>query len=300
MTTVEEIREAFAAFTNNGALKINTLPVQYPAYAIKIPEGLGVAIPVKDNLEVAERFNSCRFHTGLLSLNDEVNNYLLLTSSFMEYRYEFAAFCAEFVEPGENGSNRSSIVSSPSDWWDRWKELVGNAGHEQKAYSVIAEMLVLDLKLQEESTVQWTVTHAGSHDIECAEESCEVKSTIKRYGAEVTIAGQHQLMHKKRLFMYFCRLEESLEGVSINDLKNRLIAHGYEEGRLELELFHLGYEKGASVRNKKYKVLEKRKYLVDDSFPQIIPSVFKDGKIPDGIKHIQYTVDLDMFGYTAW
>lgn len=300
MTTVEEIREDFAAFTIDGALPLKTLPDQYPAFAVKIPEGLGVAIPVDDDLEVAERFNSCRFHTGLLALSDEVKNYLLLTSSFKEFRYEFAAFCAEFVEPGENGSNRKSIIASPSEWWDRWKELVGNADFDQKAYSVIAEMLVLIQKLEEDASALWTVTHSGSHDIECSDESCEVKSTLKRYGAEVTIAGQHQLEHKKRLFMYFCRMEESLEGISINDLRNKLVDLGYEEGKLELELLHLGYEKGSSVRNKKYKVLEKRKYMVDDSFPRITADMFKSGKIPDGIKHIQYTVDLDTLEYTVW
>ena len=31
-----------------------------------------------------------------------------------------------------------------------------------------------------------------------------------------------------------------------------------------------GFERGANIRNKKYKVLEKRKYEVDDSFPKII------------------------------
>ena len=301
MTTVEEIREDFAAFTKDGtALPLTTLPEQYPAFAVKIPEGLGVAIPVEDTLEVAERFNSCRFHTGLLSLNDESQNYLLLTSSFKEFRYEFAAFCAEFVEPGENGANRINILSSPSEWWDRWKELVGNAGFDQKAYSVIAEMMVLLQKLEADSSAVWTVTHSGSHDIECTYESCEVKSTLKRYGAEVIIAGQHQLEHKKPLFMYFCRMEESLEGTSINDLRNKLISMGYEEGKLELELLHLGYEKGSSARNKKYKVLEKRKYLVDDSFPRITGDMFKDGKFPNGIKHIQYTVDLDLLEYTVW
>ena len=40
--------------------------------------------------------------------------------------------------------------------------------------------------------------------------------------------------------------------------------------------------------------------MVDDSFPRITADMFKSGKIPDGIKHIQYTVDLDTLEYTVW
>ena len=72
------------------------------------------------------------------------------------------------------------------------------------------------------------------------------------------------------------------------------------EGKLEIEIERQGFEKGASIRNKKYKLLEKRKYEVDDSFPQITQANFKEGRYPDAITHIQYTVDLDGIEYTSW
>ncbi len=300
MTIVDEIRDGFASMLRNGAKKISSLPDEYTAYIIKIPDGYGVAIPVNKDLEVAESFNSCKFRTGLLSIDGSPSNYLMLISAFEEYRYEFASLCAELLNPGVNGEDRKDLIEHPLDWWKRWKELVGNDNKDRAVYSIIAELFVLEHVLLQDSSAEWAATRMGSHDIECASKSCEVKSTCKRYGAEITIAGQHQLVHKKPLFLYFVRMEESQEGISINDMINRLIHAGYDSGKLEIELQHQGLEHGASIRNRKFKILEKRKYTVDDSFPCITRDSFKDNHLPAGITQIVYTVDLDSLSYSAW
>ena len=300
MDIVKEIREYFASLPTPGARKIEALPDNYPAYVIRITEGYGVAIQADDKLEVSEKFNSVRLHTGIISINGQTGNYLILRSAFEEFRYEFASLCAEFVDPGNMGNNRKTLLADPYTWWAKWKELVGNTNRELRVYNVIAEMMVLDNKIQSDPTTEWAATRMGSHDIECAEESCEVKSTVKRYGTTITISGQHQLEHIKRLYIYFCRLEESLEGVSINEMKQTLIHHGYDEGKLEIELERQGFERGANIRNKKYKPLEKRRYEVTEDFPQIVKESFKGDKYPAGISHIEYTIDLEGMDYTAW
>ncbi len=300
MTILEEIRECFASMTSYGAMRINNLPDEYMAFVVRIPDGYGVAIPVDNNIEVAERFNSCRFRTGLLSIEGAPSNYLMLISAFEEYRYEFASLCAELLSPGENGKERKALLTAPLDWWRKWKELVGNGIKDREIYSVIAEMCVLENKLVQDPSAEWTAMRMGSHDIECASESCEVKSTCKRYGAEIDVAGQHQLVHHKPLFLYFLRMEQSQEGISVNDMKTRLIEAGYDSGKLEIELQHQGFEKGASIRDEKYKILEKRKYIVDESFPYITKESFKNNQLPSGITHIVYTIDLDAVNYEIW
>ena len=300
MTILEEIRDGFASIVTYGAMKITSLPPQYPSYIIRIPDGFGIALPVSEDTEVAERFNSCRFRTGLLSIDGNTSNYLMLISAFEEYRYEFASLCAELLDPGENGKKRNDLLESPLDWWKHWKELVGNGIKERAVYSVIAEMYVLEHKLATDPSCEWTATRKGSRDIEGDKDNCEVKSTCKRYGAEVIIAGQHQLDYKKPLYLYFLRMEESLEGISINDMKHRLVDAGYDAGKLETELQQQGFEHGASIRNVKYKILEKRKYVVDESFPRITRDSFKENHLPAGITQIVYTVDLDAIPYTAW
>ena len=201
MRVIDEIRESFASIKTSGAREITQLPEAYSGYVIRTPDGYGVAVEADEKMEVSERFNSCRFHTCQLGIDGVMKNYLVLSSSFEEYRYEFASLCAEFVEPGEDGKNRSSLLSDPYGWWNKWKELIGNTSRDQRVYNVIAEMMVLLNKVNEDSSTEWAATRSGSHDKECAEESCEVKSTIKRYGATVTISGQHQLEHEKRLWL---------------------------------------------------------------------------------------------------
>lgn len=300
MTILEEIRDGFASMKSYGALKINSLEKKYAAFIIRIPDGYGVAIPVHKDMEVAESFNSCKFRTGLISIDGTPSNYLMLVSAFEEYRYEFAFLCAELLSPGANGQDRKALIENPLDWWRRWKELVGNDIKDRAVYSVIAELRVLEHKLSSDPTAEWTATRMGSHDIECVSESCEVKSTCKRYGAEITIAGQHQLVHKKPLYLYFLRMEESHEGISVNDMKKRLTEVGYDPGKLEIELQQQGLEHGASIRNKKYKILEKRMYVVDETFPAITRESFKGNQVPLGIKQIVYTVDLDAVKHTVW
>lgn len=300
MTILEEIRDDFASMNSFGALRINNLSDDYMAFVIRIPDGFGVAIPVHEDMEVAENFNSCKFRTGHLAIGGNPSNYLMLISAFEEYRYEFASLCAELISPGEDGKDRKALIEHPLDWWKRWKELVGNDIKEREVYNIIAEMRVLEHKLINDPSAEWTATHMGSHDIECAEESCEVKSTCRRYGAEITVSGQHQLIHKKPLYLYFLRMEKSVEGISVNDMQQRLIDAGYDPGKLETELQHQGLEHGASIRNQKYKILEKRKYIVNDDFPGITNESFKDNHVPSGITHIVYTVDLDTISYTAW
>ena len=300
MTIIDEIRDSFASMRKNGAKKIENLSEEYSGYVIRIPDGYGVAIPVRKEMEVSESFNSCKFRTGFLSIDGSPSNYLMLISAFEQYRNEFASFCAELLNPGIDGEVRKNLLENPLNWWNRWKELVGNSIRDKAVYSIIAELYVFEHVFLQDPSAEWTATRMGSHDIECSANSCEVKSTCKRYGAEITIAGQHQLIHNKPLYLFFVRMEESQEGVSVNDMIDSLTKAGYDPGKIEIELQHLGLEHGASIRNRKYKILEKRKYLVDESFPSITGDSFKGNHVPAGITQINYSVDLDSVNYLTW
>jgi len=299
MNLLEEIREYFAS-VNWGARELKSLPKDFPGYVIKTSEGYGVAIPYSNGKIVSEKFVNCKLHNNMIVIDGKEDMFLILSCNLNSLRYEFAAVCAQFAEPGENGSNRINLINNPTEWWQQWKTLLGNIAFEKKPYNVIAEMLVLEHLMKEGKNVVWTAVNSGSHDIETDEECYEVKSTIKRYSATVTIAGQHQLQCTKRLYLFFCRMEKSVEGFSINDVKTNLVNAGYNEDTLEEQLNQLGYELGMSVRDEKYKILEKRKYEVDQKFPQITPASFKGGKIPDNIIQITYTVDLDGLEYENW
>lgn len=299
MGILEEIRECFAS-TQNGARDIKSLTSEYPAMVIRSNEGYGVAIVFDDERDISEKFANSNLYTQKLAIGGKEKKYLILRCALDSLRYEFATVCAQFIEPGINGIDRKNLLADPLAWWKQWRELLGNAIFQRKPYSVIAEMIVLDELYIHDNTIEWSAVHAGSHDIEGNQESYEVKSTIKRYGATITIAGQHQLQSLKRLQLYFCRLEQSKMGMSINDMKDKLVSDGYDKEKIEQQLYQLGYEYGSSVREEKYKVLEKRKYEVDDKFPKITKSSFKNDHIPESVIQITYTIDLDGLEYTVW
>ena len=292
MTLLDEIREYFAAAKTQTKRKIENLPIEFPAWVIKQGGDFGVAIEYSGSI-INERFSNCKICSESLSSAGNIQHYLTLTCSQEKLRYEFASVCAQFVDPGKNGFERKRILANPTEWWEQWRTLMGNAVVDHQVYSVIAEMLILNHLYKTNKNVEWTATKAGSKDIEGLSESFEVKSTIVRYGSLITVAGQFQLQQSKPLNLYFCRMEESPSGYSINDAKKMLIENGYDKNKVEMELEKLGFEDGTSNRKKKYKVLEIREYNVDKNFPKITLESFVDKQMPNAVVQLTYTLDLD-------
>jgi len=299
MNILDEIREYFAS-TKRGVREIVNVPKQFPAIVIRMNGEYGIAIPFDKEEDIYEKFANARLYSKEIYIDGIIRKYLILSCFIENVRNEFATLCVQFIGPGENGEDRSRILNNPIEWWKHWKELLGNSIYDKKAYSIIAEMLVLEHLYKMNKNVEWSAANSGSHDIESDNESFEVKSTIKRYGSIITITGQHQLFSKKELYLYFFRLEESNTGLSVNDMKIKLTNLGYDEAKLEMQLLKQGYELGSSIRESKYKVLEKRKYLVDHNFPKITKDSFKEGIFPKSVVRITYSLDLDGINYTVW
>lgn len=299
MNLLDEIREYFAS-GQIGARKLKSLSEKYTAMIVRNSEGYGIAIEFEDKRDISEKFANCRFFSAYLLIGNKEKKYLVLSCMLDSLRYEFATVCAQFADPGISGSEREKILSEPLEWWKNWRELLGNAITTKKTYDVIAEMTVLNKIYENDKTAEWTAINSGSHDIETGDCNYEVKSTIKRYGATVTVSGQHQLFSSKKLQLFFCRMEKSMNGNSINDMKKKLTNNGYNKDKIELQLYKLGYEYGSSAREEKYRILEKRIYEVDDLFPKITETSFKNNHIPESIIQITYTIDLDGLDYTVW
>ncbi len=292
MTLLDEIRECFAAVKAGAKRKLSSLPADFPAWIIRTGKDFGVAIEYEGPI-ICEKFSNCKIRSEQRSSTGTTHQYLILTCSQEKLRYEFASVCAQFVDPGENGIERNRILANPTEWWEQWRSLMGNAVVDHQVYSVIAEMLILNHLFKKDKSIEWTAAKAGSKDIENPNESFEVKSTIVRYGSLITIAGQFQLQQKKPLHLFFCRMEDSPTGYSIDDVKDLLVQNGYDNNKIETELEHLGFEEGTNDRKKKYRVLEIREYNVDKDFPKITLDSFVNKQMPTAIVQFSYTINLD-------
>lgn len=299
MFLLEEIRECFAS-REKGAIKFKNLQVPYTGWYIRTEEGYGVAVPCSSEVEVSEYFANSKIQTREMIIDAEEVYVLLLSCINDDYAYEFASVCAEFLEPGKNGIARASLINDPVSWWKRWKELMGNSARDKKVYDVIGEMLVYEHLLKSGKNVVWGGPDSRTHDFEGESESFEVKSTIKKYGYTTTISSQYQMESDKPLYLYYCRLEKSRLGDSINDIKERLLLLGCNDSEIEKKLSGLGLEKGRSIRNEKYKTLETLIYPVNDNFPKVIRESFKDDKYPERVLQITYTINLEGLESKKW
>ncbi len=295
MNTDELIREIkiHLASQPQGLWKLDKLPDAYPAYTYRFGVEFGFAIATTSSKEIYEEASQI----SIKSLSSAGTNLIVLACCDESFRNEFAKLGVYFIEPGEKGENRKTIMTDTLSWWNKWISMLGNRVGGRKSYDTIAEMLALDTLYLNDKTIEWAASHAGSHDIESSTKSYEVKSTLKKSETTVTISSQFQLDSKNELQLFFYRLERSALGLSINDVKNMLVNHGYDESLLESQLNDRGFKKGNSIRDEKFKVLELRRYIVDDKFPKIVESSFKGDIYPKNIIKILYTIDLEGIDY---
>lgn len=287
---VSEIREAFANLAPGQRGQLSTLPASHPAWVYVTQSGWGVALRVPGSPNVSERFSGARLFTEAVPDGHE----LRLESQGRQRRREFAVVCAQFLEPGDNGEERASVLADPAGWWKRWRELLGNAVRDRSPYSVLGELLAFKRLLADGEQPVWLGPSRSSHDIETSSANYEVKSTISRYSSTFHAAGQFQLGASagKELFIVYQRFEPSISGHSIDAVLQWLAASGFETTPLEQGLARLGYEIGASDRQTRYKLLQSTRYTVDENFPRIIPASFVGGTMPAGIVSVEYEVDL--------
>lgn len=299
MNLLEELRSYFVTI-NAGARKIKCLPEEYTAYVIKIVNGFGVAIEYNNETPIFERFANSYIRNCILSINEVEKEYLILICEIDSLKYEFASICAEFVDPGQDGRRRIHLNNNPLEWWNNWKMLLGNSIMNKEVYSILAELITFDYLIEKDPSIEWTAINGGTHDFESKDYSYEVKATIKKYESSLVISSQHQLHSDKPLFLYYCRLEESEHGISINNKLLDLKQKGYYSDKIDLYLERVNLQYGSSIRNKKYQILEQRKYIIDSNFPKITKESFKNNTIPESITKISYTIDLSSLEYLDW
>lgn len=297
MEILDEIRLAFATVKKRSAQKIiSTEP--YDCWVLKSDDWYGVGVPAVGQEDLSERFVDARLWSDDMMIDNIDTRLILLTSTQVNYRHEFAAICAQFVDPGKGGVDRKALQINPLEWWARWRDLLGNAVKVKSPYSVLGELIALEQHAISGEQPKWTGIDKATHDISTQSASYEVKSTISRYETTVTISSQYQLeCEGKDLFLIFCRFEETMTGRSMTNVVDSLVTLGFDRLQLDKGLTNLGFEPGCSDRARKYSLLEMRRYMVDDSFPKLTSKSFADGKMPESVVSMTYTINLANLTY---
>lgn len=288
MNTIQKIRDGFAYFRTSEKRTI-ALKEQY-YWIVKMDEMQGVAIEIPEDRYVNEGFANIVYYTKEYVLDGKEHYLLVLASNHSKLHDDFVIICAGFLEKVLDAETYQEIQQRPISWWHAMKELMGNANIEKETYSVLAEMLSYYYLLKQGKEVSWVGPFDGSIDFNCNDGSYEVKSTVKRYGSQITVNSQYQL---KANFLLFYRFEPATFGISIQDMVSKLLELDVEESEIERALEKLKYPFGSEVRKKSYRLLEVIKYEIDESFPKIVPDSFIDGQLPKYVSGLIYELDLD-------
>ena len=295
MDVLEEIRRGFANLDDSGRmLSIMALPASAPAWVFHEDAVFGVAIELVDGCIVSEEFAGSRMATVERMVGGVLRRLLRLESSIRSLRNEFAVVCAQMVDPGNDGAARVSLLTDPTQWWERWRHLLGNAITTQTSYATLAELLAFERLMTNEEKVTWLGPLGGTVDLVSPDAGFEVKSTISRYDSRIHVSGQFQLAmaDAKPLFLLHYRFEQTPSGESVDGVCRRLVDAGVSPALLEDLLTRCGLEAGCSARSEAFAVLESRVYPVNATFPRIVPANFVGGSLPMGIVHIEYQIDL--------
>lgn len=289
MNNIQAIRRGFSYFRTSPKKSLTLKESYY--WLVKIGGMQGVAIEIDEEQQVNESFSKIKYYTKMYMIDGKEHNLLLLVSDEKSLLDEFAFVCAAFLEKVLDSEEYQEIQRNPISWWHTMKDLLGNANIDKAAYSVLAELISYYHLLSQGEEVDWTGPFGGTVDFVCESgEGFEVKSTIARYGTHITINGQYQL---RANYLMFYRFEPVNHGLSIQAMLDKLLELGANSQKLEQALAKLNYPVGSEVRNKTYRLLEAKQYIVDEKFPKITPDSFIDGQLPPYIIELQYTLDLD-------
>jgi hypothetical protein len=288
MDSLQKIRNGFAYFRTSAKPSI-TLKEQY-YWIVKIDGMQGVAIEISSDKQVNEQFSNISYYTRVYIVGGEERHLLMLVSDHPNLYEDFAIICAGFLEKVLNAESYQIIQKNPISWWYSMKELIGNANVEKEAYIVLAEMLSYYYLLNQQKDVSWVGPFGGSVDFNCNDGLYEVKSTVARYGSQITINSQYQL---KADYLLFYRFEPDVNGISINEMVRVLVETGVEESEIQRALNKLNYTVGSEVRKKSYRLLEVVRYEIDEKFPKIVPESFIGGQMPKNINGLIYKINLE-------
>lgn len=311
MVSLNDIRSRFAGMRCNTASEVSGLEKNCRAWLVYTNGKIGAAVPcdtvfdqgffaqfseIKIEYVKEMRIDSTGYAVLFLYVeHDEVTR---------EELSDFASICADFIDPGINGEKRQNLVKDPGGWWLRMRHIMGNRSVDKQIYSIVGELIIYDYLLQQhKKRINWTGNKKRRVDFKTGKETYEVKTTLQRYGSTITVHGQFQMDSLKEEVVQkleFCRLEETPDtGISVNNLLPRLGQHGADSSVISGVLAKMGFPPGSLDRKKTFSILEIREYDVDSHFPVITNNSFVNGKLPDGIVRVEYSVDLENLPYRS-
>jgi hypothetical protein len=187
---------------------------------------------------------------------------------------------------------------------ERWRELLGPASQhllsEQALKGLLAEMHVLESLASVSPDLAmklWTGVDNQRHDFTGRVSSCEVKASSLIDEVKVHINGLRQLSPppQSRLYLAVERFERvPAGGDSLTEAVDRVENLGVMRHTILSALAKVGVQPAdlSDYGEVRFKSLERRLYLVDESFPRLCPELLEGRPGADRISNVEYVLNL--------
>lgn len=274
-------------FKNIGINKKIKLPHIENVIIVRLVNMIGIAIEYDRKENYYEEFNKIVLKTTFL--NDGKKYLCLLIDKHICYLESFTLICNDFIE---EMTGNEAVLLNPLLWVDKWKELLGNKLVDKKMYELLGELISYYYCKKNDFAATWNINKASTHDIETENNNFEIKSSIIKKNTIVHINSKFQLaVFQKPTYLFFLRFENSLDGISINDVINKFDKK--EKNNILCSLNKAGYKLENHSFNEKYKLLEMRKYRIDSDFPILKTDDIHNDKLKQHLLNFNYEISLD-------
>lgn len=291
---------------SGGTLRSGKLPVNIGSRAICAAidraESRHVLVPLADAPDQELVWRSRAIAVARRNLSGEdgvVRTWLDIHCRRVELEAVFVHFAAAVIE----AIRSSDLVSAEADCMaalDEWRALLGGGRVDDvSVIGLLGELLVLQRLARVDPIAAmecWEGPQGGRYDFRASRRAIEVKTTIRRdaYCVPIHGIGQLEIPEGGTLILAFVRLEPASGGaLSIVGLVQRLIDSGVSEVRLRDAIASIGLDDLASdAARLSFEIREFRIYRVLPGFPRIVAGTFADGRVPDGVMDVGYTIDL--------
>ena len=212
----------------------------------------------------------------------------------------FTTLAADMLEAASGSAEPGAVLRRVLD---EWRDLLSADPRtllpRHRVVGLIAELLTLRDVLRHDpgrDVTVWTGPDEALHDIRKGSSALEVKGSLIREGLYAEIHGLRQLEAPAGgdLHLVMHRLEEVPDGdLTVPDVVREILDLGVDRREFVTRLGQAGYDLADKEdERRRFRSVERRAYVVDASFPRIVPDSFVSGEAPNGVMLLRYTIDL--------
>lgn len=280
-----------------------TILGEHPLFAIDGSGQRQILIPVDNSRKLREDTASSGVQIISRQMIDagQLRSYAVVVCRKTHLNELFSIISTEILNALVSESSHPDLVALKV--LNRWRELLERAPSErpdmQTIVGVFGELWQLKklVDINPASVSCWQGPLDARHDIMAGSISLEVKASLARTGRFIVIHGHEQLepVSDGRLYLASLKLERVEEaGENLLDLVHGITNAGGDQAVLLPLLAHVGFtshtlELCGDIR---FVVKESLVYPVEDLFPRIVSESFLNGKLPNGVVKVDYTIDL--------